>query len=1216
MIANHQIATFSRFKNTSFAALLLAMLFFAPPLSAQPEADENQDETLGEVVNLSPFEISGEDEPGYLATQTLAGTRLRSDIRDVAASISIVTKRFLEDTGVTDINQLFAYTSGTETGGEMGNFSAAEYSVGGGDVSTTDLIRNPQYATRVRGLAPPDLTRDYFLTRIPFDSYNTQRFEINRGANAILFGLGSPVGIVNDVSLEPYFADGSDTGGEVNLRVGERGSLRTSLDLNHELIDEKLAVRVALLHDKTEYQQRPSFEEDQRIYGAATWKPFKHTTVKFNGEAGDINANRPNPVSATENISSWILSGNPIADNRVFWNSNDNNFRSLSKILTAPLDQGGVPHPGTPDNRMLDTGLGAVYNSSDSIDSGRRIWPGFSQFMTAVMFSDYDLVHSDGSIDHLGGSDFPNSSLPSGPHPLDTEPDGEFGSEILFYWSIDQSIDEMYGTGFAKPGLLDTRVFDWIHNNLAGDTGFQNTDFSTYNVSFEQTFLNNHAGIEFVFDTQEVSELHFTPMQLEYRNGIRIDVNPVLPVTAGGINQPNPNFLRPYYATLIRTSELDDQRDAYRVTGFFDLDLREKLPTGLGNLLGHHVFTGVFSDQTISTDSVERTARWKDHLLLRQSGSSINGTQALVNSFVYLGPPVSLDAVSMDDVEVHRLSDGLQLYRPGLANPITHWDAGVQPGTTNQRANGSTADGAQAIIDLAGPDGFGNIMSRDVPYEMIVADAVFREENIQSYALTSQSHVLSDHFVGTVGWRRDEVTVHQISGSDFLLDTFGEPIIAGRSALDDSTPDRIADDTVSWGIVAHWPNEIIELPFQSQLSFHYGESSNFQPAVGRTDEMGNSLASPGGNTEELGFSLAMFENKVFARVNWYKTNLVNAPSGVVGFGNAVHLFYRWMADSAREAEGNWLATGSIAAREAEVLADSVIDLMWDTQPKDVQENYNLMLLRNESGDVIGETHNNPAQLADTEDISAKGTEVELVFNPTRNWRLMLNLTRQEAVRSNIKPVSRAWSDWVRNMLDTPIPGYGNLTIGELPEGIELFEFYPDETGPARFGQGFVDRNGTTINDHQERTAFSALRSALSQEGAISPELREWRLNFVTNYEFSEGRFRGLTLGGAWRYQSKGAVGYQLTDTTGDGTPDASDVNNPYFADSESNFDFWTSYEMPFFEKYGEWTIGLSVRNAFTDDNDVVTVLTQPNGYVARVRYAPPREFYFSSKFKF
>ena len=59
-------------------------------------------------------------------------------------------------------------------------------------------------STRVNGLGAPDNEVDNFygLYRIPFDTYNVQSIEIDRGPNSLMFGSGSAAGIVNATSTE------------------------------------------------------------------------------------------------------------------------------------------------------------------------------------------------------------------------------------------------------------------------------------------------------------------------------------------------------------------------------------------------------------------------------------------------------------------------------------------------------------------------------------------------------------------------------------------------------------------------------------------------------------------------------------------------------------------------------------------------------------------------------------------------------------------------------------------------------------------------------------------------------------------------------------------------------------------------------------------------------------------------------------------------------
>jgi outer membrane receptor protein involved in Fe transport len=154
-----------------------------------------------ETLVLSPFITTTDKDNGYQATSTLAGTRLSTELKDVGTSISVITTQFLQDTGATDTKSLLSYVTGSEVGGLAGNFSGG--SVGGpGNTSPSENL-GPQTSTRLRGLAGASEARNFYNTSIPLDGYNVERVEVNRGANAILFGTGSPAGIINSSLKKP-----------------------------------------------------------------------------------------------------------------------------------------------------------------------------------------------------------------------------------------------------------------------------------------------------------------------------------------------------------------------------------------------------------------------------------------------------------------------------------------------------------------------------------------------------------------------------------------------------------------------------------------------------------------------------------------------------------------------------------------------------------------------------------------------------------------------------------------------------------------------------------------------------------------------------------------------------------------------------------------------------------------------------------------------------
>src|SRR5690606_25224180 len=231
--------------------------------------DQNAAAADDSVVTLSPFTVQSERDTGYRATGTLSGTRINTSLRDIAVSIQAITPDFLEDTGITSSTELLQYTTSTEVaGGAGGNFAGNDLGTAAAIQTGDDNRRTEPTTPRVRGLTNASTSRGLFPSVIPFDSYNISRVEINRGANSVLFGLGSPAGIINYNVNEAQWRNTN----KIELKVDEYGTARQVLDVNRVLFDNKLAVRIVGLNDETKYQQEPSFRDDRRYFATATWR--------------------------------------------------------------------------------------------------------------------------------------------------------------------------------------------------------------------------------------------------------------------------------------------------------------------------------------------------------------------------------------------------------------------------------------------------------------------------------------------------------------------------------------------------------------------------------------------------------------------------------------------------------------------------------------------------------------------------------------------------------------------------------------------------------------------------------------------------------------------------------------------------------------------------------------------------------------------------------
>lgn len=313
------------------ASIALGLAGFLAPAGAQETASFNEEG----VYELSPFVVqTSENDIGYYAENTLAGSRLNSRISDLAASISVVTLQQLEDTSSTNINDVFLYEANTEG---TGNYTDYSIDKNGAISDTAATAAGFASANRVRGIAPAETARNYFpsITRIPFDAYNTSSFEINRGPNSILFGLGNAAGIMNQSLANAMIGEQST---QLQMRVGSWEAFRTSLRLNRTVLDDKLAVLIAGLYDEAGFQRKPSYDRTSRYYANVTYKPFSKTTLRLLFENYSNSNQRPNTVTPRDLVTPWRNAGSPA------WNPVERTV-TMNGVTTGPYDSNaGLPN--------------------------------------------------------------------------------------------------------------------------------------------------------------------------------------------------------------------------------------------------------------------------------------------------------------------------------------------------------------------------------------------------------------------------------------------------------------------------------------------------------------------------------------------------------------------------------------------------------------------------------------------------------------------------------------------------------------------------------------------------------------------------------------------------------------------------------------------------------------------------------------------------------
>lgn len=291
------------------AFLFLSTVAFAQPTpatsSTEPAANKEEKE---KAVLLSPFVVDSSKDQGYRATSTLAGSRINTDLKDLAAPLTVVTKEFLTDVNAVDINDVLSYTANTEG---THDYTASTPTLGR---PSDGPASNPQGSNRLRGLDSANITRDYFYTLgsgLGFDSYNLDQVTISRGPNSLLAGLGTPAGIIN---YSPVLAGLSRNRNEVTYRYGSFNDQRATLDSNIVAKKDVLGFRLAAEWADKGYKQEPAFNHDKRVYFTGTYKPWSKTTIRAGYEIAKVKSNEPNSITPEDDVTQWIALGKPSYD--------------------------------------------------------------------------------------------------------------------------------------------------------------------------------------------------------------------------------------------------------------------------------------------------------------------------------------------------------------------------------------------------------------------------------------------------------------------------------------------------------------------------------------------------------------------------------------------------------------------------------------------------------------------------------------------------------------------------------------------------------------------------------------------------------------------------------------------------------------------------------------------------------------------------------------
>ncbi|TXN21402.1 TonB-dependent siderophore receptor [Methylobacterium sp. WL19] len=273
-----------------FLATLLCSTVLAPAARSQPAVPAG--DTAVTLDQLSVEGLRG-NTVGYLSRSSRSATKTDTPLIDTPQSVTVISQQQIRDQGMQSIGEAVRYVPGVIPHQGEGNRDDV---VIRGQRSNADF-----YVNGVRD----DV--QYFR-----DLYNTQRIEVLKGPNALVFGRGGGGGVINRVLKE---ADGVPVR-EIVAQGGQFGNKRVAVDVG-DRVNENVFFRLnGMVEDTGTYRDFV----DVRRYGVNPTMTFllsPVTTLKLSYEYfhDERNTDRGipsqfgRPYRYKQNVSTYF--GNP-----------------------------------------------------------------------------------------------------------------------------------------------------------------------------------------------------------------------------------------------------------------------------------------------------------------------------------------------------------------------------------------------------------------------------------------------------------------------------------------------------------------------------------------------------------------------------------------------------------------------------------------------------------------------------------------------------------------------------------------------------------------------------------------------------------------------------------------------------------------------------------------------------------------------------------------
>jgi hypothetical protein len=1150
------LATRSRLTCLAFWTTAAFAQTASPPDNSGPAGGD-------EVVTLSPFEVVS-DTKGYYSANTMSGTRFNTKLQDLGASITVMTKEQMSDFAMTDINDVFLYTAGTEGTGTYSDFAMNR----NGEL-TDNVSLNPTQANRVRGIAAANVSYGNFETmgRVPLDPLVLEGVEISRGPNANVFGLGNPSGTVNQV---PVGANTTRHRTLIEGRLDDWDGHRASLDVNRYLIKDKLAIRFSALDQREGFVRKPSGLDTVRYNGMIKYQPFKNTTINASYLYYKSDGNRPNFTPPRDYVSYWAENGKPT------WDPITQTVHSNGQSFGPFINDNFL---GTPVGFALNRSGGQFQRSNVFVDqSGITYWTAptnntgstpAANTGSGATFNPNGTPRPTGFIRLLGSSPGPNGAT------------GKFLDQPLFN---------------SVRSVISKDLYDYEEINLASPNYIWD-EVDTYYATIDQVFVDRPEQLlvgQLGFFREDADRYRRIPIGDAGTGGqngqLWVDVN-----EKNIDGSPNPNVGRPYIGVNEPIySYTPEKWDTYRAQLAYRYDFTQS--SGWTKWLGSHQISPYYEYKyRVARKYSYREAIASDHpwLVVGQPGVVSNFARA--NQANITGGPQA---------------------GPNIARPFYRWYVGDADGTNVDFAPGPIVHGTYPLVWGT----TGNWRNEPAALQELATTNNTGGANnlkriIKSTGAVLHSQFLDGKLVATFGLREDKVYAKQGATPQQLLNDNTEHDFTQLHSWEKDhrfssgktkTAQFVARPFRDLGFIERWSQSSGGKGFLADLlgnaALTYNKSDNFIPAAPAVDLFLRTLPNQTGEGEDMGVWFNLFDDKLVVRINRYENRQINARDGDAN--TIAQRTLRLDLDVTTDRHRLYTrATDWIQLTNTGWSAGQVETAVFQTMQMD-EATYTGLAENFRAGTI-----------AATNDILAKGTEIEVNYNPTRFWTISANAEEKRSTNLNVSSTVQDWIDqrmpvWTSIVDQNFDPA---LTSGTAESG----GWPATAANPNHLW--WLHRYGTATQSAAENFAvnveapWSIIRET---EGKSRPQIRRYAARLATNFGLEgitdHSTLKKFSIGGAVRWEDRGAIGYYGVEQY-PAVITRLDSNRPIWDEQRFYFDAFIAYKTKLFSDKVAATFRFNVRN-LQEGGRLQAVGAFPNGEIHSYRIVDPRQFFLTASF--